>query len=95
MTRQDTLERIKNQLTQANDVMLENILHMLESYQSEEIDDLDKLIEGRELDDWDRQIARDAKSGKLDSLLEDALEAHKTGQTTDLFDGLSSANPLE
>lgn len=35
-------------------------------------------------DEWDRQIAADAESGKLDFLLEEALQAEKKGQLKDL-----------
>lgn len=35
-------------------------------------------------DDWDRQIQADAESGKLDFLLEEALQAEKDGQLKDL-----------
>ena len=32
---------------------------------------------------WDSQIESDAKSGKLDSLAEEALKAFKSGQSTE------------
>ena len=35
-------------------------------------------------DQWDRQIARDAGSGKLDKLAAKALEHHKAGRTKPL-----------
>jgi hypothetical protein len=33
---------------------------------------------------WDRQIEADARNGKLDSLVEQALEDHKSGRSTAL-----------
>jgi hypothetical protein len=33
---------------------------------------------------WDRQIESDAKSGKLDSLMERALRDHEDGRSTEL-----------
>ena len=35
-------------------------------------------------DEWDRQIAFDAKAGKLDRFVEEALEEHRQGKTTPL-----------
>ncbi len=32
---------------------------------------------------WDRQIERDAKEGKLDSLADEALRAHAVGKFTE------------
>lgn len=33
---------------------------------------------------WDRQIEEDAKNGKLDTLAEEAIRAHRAGETTEL-----------
>ena len=33
---------------------------------------------------WDRQIEADAQSGKLDSLVQEALTAHRAGKSTPL-----------
>ena len=33
---------------------------------------------------WDRQIEKDSKSGKLDSLVEEASMAHRAGKSTAL-----------
>jgi hypothetical protein len=35
-------------------------------------------------DAWDRQIERDSRRGKLDSLAEEALRDHKSGESRDL-----------
>jgi hypothetical protein len=37
-----------------------------------------------EADEWDRQIERDAKAGKLDRLFEEAFEEYRQGKTTEL-----------
>jgi hypothetical protein len=33
---------------------------------------------------WDRQIEEDSKSGKLDSLVQEAITAHRAGKSTAL-----------
>jgi len=60
-------------------VVLESVLELPEDIQPE-VNNLNKYIAGGELNDWNRQIARDAASGKFDRLVEDALEAHTLGQ---------------
>jgi hypothetical protein len=41
----------------------------------------DWLLE-RDWDEWDQQIERDASSGKLDRLFEEARAAHQQGKST-------------
>jgi len=41
----------------------------------------DWLLE-RDWDSWDRQIERDAASGKLDRIFQEAHEAHRQGKST-------------
>jgi hypothetical protein len=41
-------------------------------------------FEAFDADRFDAAIERDAKAGKLDSLAEDALAAHRAGQSRDL-----------
>ena len=41
-----------------------------------------KWLEELLADEWDRQIAFDAKAGKLDRFVEEALEEHRQGKTT-------------
>jgi len=36
------------------------------------------------VDEWDRQIERDAKAGKLDKLAEEALADHRAGRSRPL-----------
>ena len=33
---------------------------------------------------WDRQLEGDVRSGKLDALADEAIQAHKTGKCTEL-----------
>jgi hypothetical protein len=42
------------------------------------------LLRGLLEDDWDRQMARDAESGKLDKLFEEAMEDYKAGRVKEL-----------
>jgi hypothetical protein len=35
-------------------------------------------------DEWDRQIEKDVRSGKLDSLAEEAISEHKAGRTKEV-----------
>ena len=35
-------------------------------------------------DAWDRRLVEDVNSGKLDSLAEEAIKAHRAGKTTEL-----------
>ncbi len=35
-------------------------------------------------DDWDRQIEEDVRAGKLDKLAEEALAAHRAGNSQEL-----------
>ncbi len=34
--------------------------------------------------EWDAEIEKDAKAGKLDDLIQEAREAHRKGETTPL-----------
>jgi hypothetical protein len=45
---------------------------------------LREWIEAREWDDWNRQIAADSATGKLDFLKREALEAKAKGQLREL-----------
>ena len=33
---------------------------------------------------WDRQLETDARAGKLDALADEALQAHKSGKSTEI-----------
>ena len=39
-------------------------------------------------DEWDRQMIADAEAGRLDSLIDQALEGYEAGDSSDLFEGL-------
>ena len=39
-------------------------------------------------EEWDRQIEEDAKAGRFDGLAEEAIAAHKSGQTKELACGV-------
>lgn len=45
---------------------------------------LREWIEAREWEEWDRQIAADSASGKLDFLKREAMEAKAKGQLREL-----------
>ncbi|MBI2889768.1 MAG: hypothetical protein HYY13_03180 [Nitrospirae bacterium] len=42
---------------------------------------LAKWLEKYFEDEWDKQIEEDAKAGRLDSLIEEAIEDHRQGKT--------------
>jgi hypothetical protein len=63
---------------------VEEIEDELAKLSVEEFAQIREWILDREADEWDRQIERDAKAGKLDRLFEDALEEHRQGKTTEL-----------
>ena len=63
------------------------------------VEDLEKAVEGLSSEDlrefrrwffefdaelWDRQLERDVAEGKLDSLIDEALEDHRHGHTRPL-----------
>ena len=48
----------------------------------EEFVELRNWLLERDWENWDRQIERDAASGKLDRLFEEAREAHRQGKST-------------
>lgn len=33
---------------------------------------------------WDRRLEKDVRAGKLDALADEAIQAHKTGKSTEL-----------
>lgn len=82
MTKEQTIERITAYLPQLEEAVLSSVLTLLENIQPE-------------LDDWDRQMIADAESGKLDALMEAALEAERQGETTDLLEGLAQVRQEE
>jgi hypothetical protein len=48
----------------------------------EEFAELRNWLLERDWENWDRQIERDAASGKLDRIFQEAREAHRQGKST-------------
>ena len=70
MTRQQTLEKLTEHLYTLDDEALESVL---------------RLVERMSLNDaWDHQIRADTEEGKLDKLVEKALEDYHVGRTQTL-----------
>ncbi|MGH8677389.1 MAG: hypothetical protein ACREUQ_03435 [Burkholderiales bacterium] len=63
---------------------LEHIQTEIASLSKQDFKQLRDWIEAREWEDWDRQIAADSATGKLDFLKREALEAKAKGQLRDL-----------
>jgi len=82
MPRQITLERIHLHLNQADDVLLESLLILLERVQPSK-----QALE----DDWDKQIIADCEAGQFDDLITKILQEHQQGKTTKLINGLRVA----
>lgn len=68
MSRQETIERITQQLPHVPDEVLESLLTLLEHVEP--------------MDAWEKQIAEDSLSGKFDDLIQEVLAEHRAGQTT-------------
>ncbi len=76
MSRQETIERITQQLPHVPDEVLESLLTLLEYVEP--------------MDVWEKQIAEDSLSGKFDNLIQEVLSNHKARQTMNLMEGLAS-----
>lgn len=63
---------------------LERIQTEIAALPRQEFRQLRDWIETKEWEDWDRQIAADSASGKLDFLKQEALAAKAKGQLRDL-----------
>lgn len=50
----------------------------------EEMAQLRDWLLGRDADQWDREIERDANSGKLDKAFEQSLADHRAGKSREL-----------
>ena len=61
---------------------LEQLEQQIQQLSSSEFAELRKWLLERDWEEWDRQIERDASSGKLDRLFDEAREAHLQGKTT-------------
>lgn len=49
-----------------------------------ELAELQEWLAGREADAWDREIERDAASGKLDKLFEKSVADHRSGKSREI-----------
>ena len=61
---------------------VEELEQQIERLSPSEFAELREWLLERDWEEWDRQIERDAASGKLDRLFEEAREAHRHGQST-------------
>jgi hypothetical protein len=78
MSRQETIERITQQLPHVPDEVLESLLTLLEHVEP--------------MDAWEKQVTEDSVSGKFDDLIQEVLANHEAGRTTSLRQGLASRN---
>jgi len=62
---------------------LEGLQAEIETLDHDEFAQLLSWMNERGWDEWDRQIAEDAASGKLDELVKAAREAHRRGESTE------------
>jgi hypothetical protein len=56
----------------------------IETLSPEEMAELRLWLEGREAEAWDREIERDAASGKLDKLFEQSMADHHAGKSREV-----------
>lgn len=63
---------------------VEAIEREIRSLSDEELASFRQWFEEFDAAVWDAQIERDARAGKLDSLIEEALQDDKSGKTTEL-----------
>ena len=63
---------------------VDEIKTAIESLPEEEFVQLRKWFSEKDWEKWDRQIERDSESGKLNFLIEEALEEKRMGKLKDL-----------
>ena len=63
---------------------VKDIQSAIESLEEEEYSNLRKWFIDRDWEKWDSQIEADVKSGKLDFLIEEAMEEKSKGKLKDL-----------
>ncbi len=63
---------------------LERLQTEIATLSRQDFKQLREWIEAREWEEWDRQIAADSASGKLDFLKREAMEAKAKGQLREL-----------
>ena len=62
---------------------VDDIKTAIESLPEEEFAELREWLSEKDWEKWDRQIERDSESGKLDFLIEEALEEKRMGKLKD------------
>ena len=63
---------------------VENIEKQVQQLSADELAEFRRWFAEFDAQLWDRQFESDVKSGKLDALADEALQAHKSGQSTKL-----------
>ena len=63
---------------------LEKLEREIQKLDREELASLRDWFRNYDADEWDRQIEKDVRGGRLDRLAEEALAAHKAGSTKEL-----------
>ena len=63
---------------------VDEIKTAIESLPEKEFSELREWFSEKDWEKWDRQIESDSESGKLDFLIEEALEEKRTGKLRDL-----------
>jgi hypothetical protein len=63
---------------------VESILEQIRELSSEELAELRSWFLDRDWADWDAQLERDVRTGRLDALADSALHDHAAGRTTPL-----------
>ena len=61
---------------------VEQLEHEIQKLSPSEFAELRAWLIERDWEEWDRQIERDAASGKLDRLFAEARDAHRQGKST-------------
>ncbi|HEV8659315.1 MAG TPA: hypothetical protein VGS96_11895 [Thermoanaerobaculia bacterium] len=63
---------------------LETLEEEIKKLSPEELAQLREWLLERDAEEWDREIERDAASGKLDKLFEKSLADHRAGKTREI-----------
>jgi hypothetical protein len=63
---------------------LESLEEEIKKLSAEELAQLREWFLGRDAEAWDRQIERDAESGKLDKLFEKSVADHRAGKSREI-----------
>lgn len=63
---------------------LESLEEEIKKLSPEELAQLRDWILERDAEEWDRQIERDAASGKLDKLFEKSVSDHRAGKSREI-----------